>query len=31
MLNPNVYLDGEIMEEKGKYVHPELAKLVKEL
>jgi leucyl aminopeptidase (aminopeptidase T) len=31
MLNPNVYLDGEIIEEKGKYVHPELAKLVKEL
>lgn len=31
MLNPTVYLDGEIVEENGKYVHPELAKLVKDM
>ncbi len=29
--NPTVYLDGEIVEENGKYVHPELAKLVKDM
>lgn len=31
MLNPTVYLDGEIIEKNGKYVHPQLAKIVKEM
>jgi leucyl aminopeptidase (aminopeptidase T) len=31
MGNPSVYLDGKAIEENGKYVHPELAKLTKKL
>jgi leucyl aminopeptidase (aminopeptidase T) len=31
MLNPSVYLDGETIEEKGRYVHPDLARIVKEM
>jgi leucyl aminopeptidase (aminopeptidase T) len=31
MLNPSVYLDGEPIEKDGKYVHPELVEIVKEM
>ncbi len=31
MLNPSVFLDGEPVEENGKYVHPELLPLIKEI
>lgn len=31
MLNPTVYLDGEPIEKDGKYVHPELVEIVKEM
>jgi leucyl aminopeptidase (aminopeptidase T) len=31
VLNPTIILDGEVLEEEGRYVHPELVKLCREL
>lgn len=31
VLNPTIIFDGEVIEEEGKYVHPELVKLCKEM
>ena len=31
LLYPSVWLDGELIEKEGEYVHPELVKLAKEL
>lgn len=31
VLNPSIYLDGEAMEEEGRYVHPEVAATCREL
>jgi hypothetical protein len=30
-MNPSVYLDDVAMEQEGKYVHPDLVKLAKEM
>lgn len=31
LLNPNVYLDGLVIESEGKYIHPDLVKLAKDM